>query len=109
MAHGTCSGGELGSSFLDRSKLCQKNRVNISFLLFTIIGLIVIIVIFVQVNALLETLELTDSAWSKGYLDYTTFWCLATSSKMVCSVFSATCSLQNHFKAATTWTTLWGA
>ena len=37
------------------------------FFKFTIIGIIVIIVIIVQVNALLETLELTESAQRKGH------------------------------------------
>ncbi len=41
--------------------------MNISFCFVSIIGVIVIIVIIVQVNALLDTLELTDSALHKGY------------------------------------------
>ena len=38
---------------------------------------------------------------------YTTVWCLVTPSTMVCSGFTATRSLQNHFTAATDWTSLW--
>jgi hypothetical protein len=41
--------------------------VNISFCFVLIIGVIVFIVIIVQVNALLDTLELTDSALRKGH------------------------------------------
>jgi hypothetical protein len=41
--------------------------VNISFCFVLIIGVIVFIVIIVQVNALLDTLELTDSALGKGH------------------------------------------
>ena len=41
--------------------------MNISFCFVLIIGVIVIIVIIVQVNALLDTLELTDSALRKGH------------------------------------------
>ena len=41
--------------------------MNISFFVVSIIGIIVIIVIFLQVNALLDTLELTDSARHKGH------------------------------------------
>ena len=41
--------------------------MNISFLFVSIIDVIVIIVIIVQVNALLDTLELTDSALRKGH------------------------------------------
>ena len=41
--------------------------MNISFLFVSIIGVIVIIVIIVQVNALLDTLVLTDSALRKGH------------------------------------------
>ena len=37
------------------------------FFKFTIIGIIVIIVVIVQVNALLETLDLTESAQRKGH------------------------------------------
>ena len=41
--------------------------MNISFCFVLIIGVIVFIVIIVQVNALLDTLELTDSALRKGH------------------------------------------
>ena len=41
--------------------------MNISFFVVPIIGIIVIIAIIVQVNALLDTLELTDSAQRKGH------------------------------------------
>ena len=41
--------------------------MNISFFVAPIIGIIVIIVIIVQVNALLDTLELTVSARRKGH------------------------------------------
>jgi hypothetical protein len=41
--------------------------VNISFCFVLIIGVIVFIVIIVQVNALLDILELTDSALCKGH------------------------------------------
>ena len=41
--------------------------MNISFFVVLIIGVIVIIVIIGQVNALLDTLELTDSALRKGH------------------------------------------
>ncbi len=58
--HQTCGRVDMGSSFIDRNK-------NISLFLVTIIWVIVIIVIIVQVNALLETLELTNSARRKGH------------------------------------------
>ena len=48
--------------------------MNISFLVVLIIGVIVIIVIIVQVNALPDTLELTDSALRKGH--FTLYYCL---------------------------------
>ncbi len=38
---------------------------------------------------------------------YTTVWYLATPSRMVCSEFTVTSSLRNHFTAATDWTSLW--
>ena len=41
--------------------------MNISFLHVAIIGIIVMIVFILQVNALLETLEWTDSAQRKGH------------------------------------------
>ena len=48
--------------------------MNISFCFVLIIGVIVIIVIIVQVNALLDTLEMTDSALRKGH--FTLYNCL---------------------------------
>ena len=75
--------------------------MNISFFVVPIIGIIVIIVIIVQENALLDTLELTNSALRKGHFYYATVWCLVTPSTVVCSGFTATRSLLNHFTAAT--------
>ena len=61
------SGGvDLCLSFIDSNKLWAEICPNISFFVVLIIGVIVIIVIIVQVNALLDTLELTDSALHKG-------------------------------------------
>ena len=82
------------------------------YFLVAIIGVIIIIVIILQLNALLEILELTDSAAFQRseraiLLHYTAVWCLVTPSTMVCRGFTATHSLQNHFTAATDWTTLW--
>ncbi len=57
---------DLCSSSLGSNKLAHEMCVNISFFYFTIIGIIVIIVIIVQVNDLLETLGLTESAQRKG-------------------------------------------
>ena len=65
--HDTWGGVDLGSSFLVGNKLNNQNCANISFFLVIIIGVIVIILIIVQVNALLETLELTDSGQRKGH------------------------------------------
>ena len=67
MEHDTWGGVDLGSSFLVGNKLNHQNCANISFFLVIIIGVIVIILIIVQVNALLETLELTDSGQRKGH------------------------------------------
>jgi hypothetical protein len=45
----------------------QENCGHVLFVVFPIIEVIVIIVIILQVNALLETLELKDSAQRKGH------------------------------------------
>ena len=55
---------------------------------------------------------LTHWSWqiqrcARAISHYTTVWCLVTPSTVVCSGFTATCSLLNHFTAATDWTLLW--
>ncbi len=62
-----------------------------------IIAIIVIIVIILQENALLGTLELTDSAGRKGHFAQYTWLALAGWDTMVYSGFTATCSLRNRF------------
>ncbi len=100
---------DLCSSFLDSNELWHENRGHVLFVVLAIIEVTVIIVIILQVNALLETLELKDSAQRKGH--FALYNCLATPSTMVCSGFTATSSLQNHFTgqitAATHGTSLW--
>ncbi len=59
---------------LAAKKLAQEICVNISFLHGAIIGIIVFMVIILQVNNLLETLDLTDSAQRKGH--YSLYNCL---------------------------------
>ncbi len=75
----------------------------------SIIGVIVIIVFIVQVNALLEILELTDSVQRKGQFAPDNGLVLGHNkhnhATMVCSAFTATRSLRNPFTAATYWTT----
>ena len=45
--------------------------------------------------------------FARAISHYTTVWCLDTPSIVVCSGFTATRSLLNHFTAATDWTLLW--
>ena len=70
--------------------------MNISFCFVLIIGVIVIIVIIVQVNALVDTLELTDSALRKGHFKFTLYNCLVLGhtkysgvQRVYCNPFSA--------------------
>ncbi len=79
-----------------------------TFLFFhvTIIGVIVIIVIIVQVNPLLETLELTDSAQCKGHFALYNYLVLGQTKNngvqcVYCNLFSV-----KPFTAATDWTML---
>ena len=65
--HAISHGVDLCSSFLGSDKFANEICVNNSFFKFTIIGIIVIIVVIVQVDALLETLDLTESAQRKGH------------------------------------------
>jgi hypothetical protein len=68
--HDISCGVDLCSSFVDSNKLIKLAHeicVNISFFKVTIIGIIGIIVIIMQVNAVLETLDLTESAQRKGH------------------------------------------
>ena len=67
------------------------------------IEVIVIIVIILQVNALLETLEMKESVHRKGHFGL--YNCLVLG-HMVCSGFTATRSLRNHFTAVIDWTSL---
>jgi hypothetical protein len=57
MKHDISCGVDLCSIFIGSNKPAQEIYVNISFFYVAIIGIIVIIVIILQVNALLETLE----------------------------------------------------
>jgi hypothetical protein len=82
----------------------MQNGETFLFFHVNIIGVIVIIVIIVQVNALLKTLELTESAQRKGHFALYN-GLVATLRTMVCSVSTAICSLQNHSTAATNRTT----
>ncbi len=67
MKHNISCGVDLCSSFIGSNKLTQQICVNISFFQVAIIWIIVIIVIILQVKALLETLDLTDSAQRKSH------------------------------------------
>ena len=73
---------------------------------FTLIEIVMVIVIIVPVNTLLAKSALQESAGRKAVLLCTTVWCLDTPSIVVCSGFTATRSLLNHFTAATNWTLL---
>ncbi len=65
--HAISHGVDLCSSFIRSNKLDYEICVNFSFFKFTTMGIIGIIVIIVQVNTLLETLDLTESAQRKGH------------------------------------------
>ncbi len=66
--------------------------------------IIVTIVIILQVNALLETLDLHIERNARAISHCTTVWCLVTPSTMVCSGFTATRFLRSRFMAVTAWT-----